>query len=169
MDLIVKNENLALWNGHEFRCAVGRNGFSPAEARRDGDNTTPIGRWVLREVFYRPDREKPPKTILPVRALEHDDGWCDAPEDPFYNRFVKHPYPASAEHLWRDDHLYNVFAVLKHNVDPIVPGKGSAIFLHIARTDFGPTAGCVTLAREDLLTVLREADKTSAVLVAPSP
>ena len=63
-----------------------------------------------------------------------NDGWCDAPDDPNYNRLVSLPYPASAEHLWRDDNVYDLIAVLGYNDDPVVPGKGSAIFLHIARS-----------------------------------
>ena len=72
-------------------------------------------------------------TSLPLRAITADDGWCDAPDDPNYNRLVKLPYPASAEHMWREDHLYDLVAVLGYNDDPVVPGKGSAIFLHVAR------------------------------------
>lgn len=169
MDLIVKNKNLAIWNGHEFRCAVGRGGFVTADAKKEGDGATPIGRWVMREVFYRPDREKRPMTILPTRALQRSDGWCDSPKDLSYNRRIVFPYKASAECLWRDDPLYDIIVVLGYNDKPPVPGKGSAIFLHVAAPDFSPSAGCVHLARADLLTVLSEADKNSAVLVSPSP
>ena len=122
----------------------------------------------MREVIYRADRGSRPETILPVRALQPDDGWCETPGDKNYNKPVKLPYAAPADQMWRDDHLYDVMVVLGFNDAPVIDGKGSAIFLHLARPDFSPSAGCVTLAREDLLTVLREADATSCVEVLSS-
>ena len=169
MDLVIKSKNLAVWGTREFRCAIGRGGFVTADAKKEGDGATPMGRWMMREVLYRPDREKPPITALPLRALQQSDGWCDSPEDLSYNRRIVFPYKASAERLWRDDSLYDIVVVLGFNDKPPVPGKGSAIFLHVARPDFSPSAGCVHLARGDLLTVLNEADKDSAVLVSPVP
>jgi L,D-peptidoglycan transpeptidase YkuD (ErfK/YbiS/YcfS/YnhG family) len=115
------------------------------------------GVWPIREVIYRPDRGPPPATEIRVRAMTEDDGWCDDPADPQYNRHVKLPYPASAERLWRDDHLYDIVVVLGHNDDPPTPGLGSAIFLHVAQPDYAPTHGCVAVAREDLEALLDRA------------
>lgn len=95
-----------------------------------------------------------PVTKLPVRALAPYDGWCDAPGDSRYNRLVRLPYPASAEQLWRGDHLYDLIVVVGYNDAPVVPGKGSAIFLHVARANYAPTAGCVAFARGHLLRIL---------------
>ena len=133
-------------------CILGRSGIR-AE-KREGDGGTPKGRVSLRRVLYRADRIPVPKTALPVAAIARDDGWCDDPRDPRYNQSVKLPYPASAESLWRDDHLYDLVVVLGHNDDPVVPGLGSAIFMHIAAIGGEPTAGCVALQREHLLSVL---------------
>jgi hypothetical protein len=83
--------------------------------KREGDAATPIGRWRLRAVFYRADRLPRPRTGLPVRALRPLDGWCDAVGDRNYNRWVRHPYPASAEKLWRSDSLYDLIVILDHN------------------------------------------------------
>jgi L,D-peptidoglycan transpeptidase YkuD (ErfK/YbiS/YcfS/YnhG family) len=169
MDLIVKSERLAVWGNNSFRCAIGVNGFSDPINRKEGDGTTPIGRWVMREVFYRADRIKPPETALPVRALKPTDGWSGSTKGPILNGLVTCPYNGTEESLWRDDNLYDIVVVLGFNDDPPALGKGSAIFLHIARPDFSPSAGCVHLSREDLLTVLHEADRNSAVLVSPAP
>jgi len=79
-----------------------------------------------------------------------DDGWCDAPGDPNYNRRITFPFAASAEHLWREDRVYDVVVVLGYNDDPPVPGKGSAIFLHLARPGYTPTEGCVALGEADM-------------------
>ena len=105
-------------------------------AKREGDMATPEGCFPLRRLLYRPDRESAPESGLPAAAIERDDGWCDDPADPFYNRPVTLPYPARAEALWRDDRLYDLLIVLGHNDDPVRPGAGSAIFLHLAAGDF---------------------------------
>jgi L,D-peptidoglycan transpeptidase YkuD (ErfK/YbiS/YcfS/YnhG family) len=141
-----------VWEGHRVRCALGKGGIRPAAEKREGDGAGPIGAWPLRRVLYRPDKGPPPRTGLSVEAISREDGWCDAPQDPAYNRPVALPYPASAERLWRDDDLYDL--VLGHNDDPVIPGAGSAIFLHVAAPDYGPTEGCVALAREDLEALL---------------
>jgi len=94
-------------------CALGRSGRRVG--KREGDGATPIGRFALREVFYRGDRVARPCTRLPVTALKVSDGWCDDPCDRNYNRRVRHPYSASAERLWRDDHLYDLVVVLGYD------------------------------------------------------
>ena len=137
--------------GHRrVRCALGPAGVKPAADKREGDGASPAGVWPIREVWYRPDRGPPPACELRVHAMAEDDGWCDDPADPAYNRHVKLPYPASHERLWREDGLYDIMVVLGHNDDPPVPGLGSCIFLHVAKPGYAPTEGCVALAREDL-------------------
>lgn len=157
MDITVRREGGERWravldDGRSWRCAIGRGGVG--ESKREGDGATPIGAWPLRKVLYRPDRLDPPATDLPLDALEPDDGWCDDPGHKDYNRPVKLPFPASHEELWRQDRIYDVIVVLGYNDDPPLSGAGSAIFLHVARADYGPTAGCVALAPADLLEAL---------------
>jgi L,D-peptidoglycan transpeptidase YkuD (ErfK/YbiS/YcfS/YnhG family) len=82
------------------------------------------------------------------------DGWCDAPNDPQYNRPVQLPYGASAEALWREDALYDLVVVLGYNDDPPRPGLGSAIFFHLATREFGPTEGCVAIPRAAMTRLL---------------
>jgi len=135
-----------------FPCVLGRAGVSLS--KREGDGATPIGTYPLRRMLYRNDRLALPHTALPVGIIARDDGWCDAPDSPDYNRPVKHPCPVSAEHMWREDGLYDVVVVIGHNDDPVVAGAGSAIFMHVAPTDGNGTAGCVALERHDLLTLL---------------
>ncbi len=137
--------------GETWPCIIGRSGAIPADAKREGDGATPLGRWPLRTLLLRPDRVALPATSLPWRWLRHDDGWSDGSADPAYNRPVRHPHAYSAEHLWRDDGLYDVIVTLGHNDAPPVTGAGSAIFLHCAAPDGKPTEGCVALPREVLL------------------
>jgi L,D-peptidoglycan transpeptidase YkuD (ErfK/YbiS/YcfS/YnhG family) len=136
-----------------FDCVLGRSGIHGA--KREGDGATPTGAFPLRRILYRADRLRALKTRLPYVAIAQGDGWCDAPEDARYNQPVKLPYPASTESMWRDDGLYDVVVVLGHNDDPVVAYAGSAIFMHVASHE--PTAGCVALAREDLLAILEYA------------
>jgi len=155
-------------NGRTVRCALGKAGVIAAADKREGDNRSPAGVWMIRQVLYRPDvYPNGPTTALPVAAMAPDDGWCDAPGDPAYNRPVKLPYPASAERLWRDDQVYDLVGILAHNDDPPVPGLGSAIFLHLAREDYSGTEGCVALARDDLEALLAMAKPGDAIEIAP--
>ena len=143
--------------GLQTRCALGRNGTCAPDVKREGDGASPIGVWPIRYVLYRPDRETRPDTALETVALAPDDGWCDALGDPAYNRPVKLPYPASAEALWREDHVYDLIVILGFNDDPVAPGMGSAIFWHLAREDFTPTEGCVAVSRDAMLAALKAA------------
>lgn len=156
-------EARACWAGYNWRCAIGRGGI--AVEKREGDGVTPVGDWALRRVLYRADRLATPETALSCSAIGPDDGWCDDPADPAYNRPVRLPFAASHERMMRDDGLYDVVVVLGHNDAPVVPGAGSAIFLHVARDDYGPTEGCVALALPHLLTFLKQATSASVVAV----
>lgn len=135
-----------------FRAALGRGGIRAD--KREGDGATPVGLLSLRVVLYRPDRQGAPACAVPVQQIAPDDGWCDDPSNPAYNRAVRLPIDASAEALWRDDAVYDIIGVLGWNDDPVEPGRGSAIFLHLARPDYAATDGCVALAPNHLRKVL---------------
>ncbi len=168
MDLIVGRDNgrwRARAGARSWRCALGAGGLRPEAEKREGDGATPIGCHALRRLVYRADRIAKPETRLPVATLSPEDGWCDAPGDPAYNRPVRLPCAAGHERLWRDDGIYDVIVMLGHNDDPPVAGLGSAIFLHVARAGYDPTQGCVALALPDLLDFLKDADTRSRVCV----
>ena len=136
--------------GLRVRCALGRGGVTLASQKCEGDGSTPAGVWPIRKVLYRPDRGPAPVTRLPMQPLGLHDGWCDAPVDDCYNEPVRLPYAASAEPLWRDEAVYDRIVILGYNDAPVVPGAGSAIFLHLKREDYRPTEGCVALSPTDL-------------------
>jgi L,D-peptidoglycan transpeptidase YkuD (ErfK/YbiS/YcfS/YnhG family) len=138
--------------GFDAPCALGRSGIS--YRKREGDGATPAGRWRLEAVLVRADRVCGPKLSVVRGRIGRRDGWCDDPGDRNYNRFIRHPYPSSAEQLWRSDELYDLVGVLSHNRRPRVRGAGSAIFLHLANADVAPTAGCIALRRRDMLRLL---------------
>ncbi|MBL8628556.1 MAG: L,D-transpeptidase family protein [Rhodospirillaceae bacterium] len=150
-------------NGVAYPCALGRSGVSLE--KREGDGATPVGTFALRRVFFRAERLEEPETQLPVTQTDPNDGWCDAPGNTAYNQLVRMEFPDSAEYLWRDDHVYDVIVVIGYNDAPIVPGKGSAIFMHVAKPDYAPTEGCVALKVDDLLAVLKTLDRTATITI----
>ncbi len=165
MRIIVRPDRRLVWDGAEVRCALGRSGITIE--KREGDGATPAGAFPLRRVLYRPDRLARPETGLPVDALVPTDGWCDDPNDRAYNRAVDLPYPARHERLWREDEIYDVVVVLGCNDDPVVPGAGSAIFLHVARADYSPTEGCVAVALDHLLRLLGACGNQAVLEIRP--
>lgn len=151
---VSRNGHLVLENG-KVSAALGRTGVTKASDKCEGDGATPLGTYPVRRVLYRADRVERPETRLACRPLQENDGWCDAPNDPAYNRPVRRPYPASHETLWRDDGLYDIILILGHNDDPPVSGAGSAIFLHCKRDDYMPTEGCVALDPDHVRALLK--------------
>lgn len=128
-------------------CALGRSGIG--RFKREGDGVTPAGRLALLSGFWRADRRLPPPVRLTLRPIAVDAGWSDDPADGRYNRPVALPFAGSHERLRRDDALYDLIFVLDWNVRHRALGRGSAIFMHVARPDFAPTAGCVAFAAAD--------------------
>lgn len=159
----VTSDRTLEWKGRVYTCAVGAAGIRVA--KREGDMATPVGCFALRRLLYRPDRESAPESGLPAAAIKRVEGWCDDPADPSYNRPVTLPYAARAEALWRDDRLYDLLVVLGYNDDPVIPGAGSAIFLHLAADNFAPTEGCVALKRSDFLTIIESCDTETKLCV----
>ena len=142
------SKSQVLWENEILSCSVGYNGF--AKDKREGDGCTPVGKWKLLTVYYRPDKIDLPKTSLPVIAITSDMGWSDDPIDHLYNCLVTKPHDFSHENLWRGDNLYDLLITTSHNVNPSIPGLGSAIFIHQMHENQTPTAGCLGLKLPDL-------------------
>ena len=151
--VVSANHRAVRWLDRVAPCALGRNGARAD--KREGDGATPVGCFPMRRVLYRADRIPPPRTGLSSAPLDPDFGWCDDPNDGAYNKPVRLPYPARHERLWRDDALYDLIAVIGYNDDPVEPGRGSAIFLHVVHPSFAPTEGCVAMRVADLSDLLR--------------
>ena len=156
------------WKGRRYRCALGRGGVRDDKA--EGDGATPAGRFFLRRVFYRGDRISKPETGLPAREISPRDGWCDDPGHADYNRLITLATDRAAaeprhEKLWRDDHLYDLVVEIGHNDDPPRAGLGSAVFIHVAASDFTQTEGCVAITLKDLLAILKDCDTGTAIRI----
>ena len=160
---LVRADGWLMLQDRRLRVALGRAGVTPH--KQEGDGATPAGVLPLRRVLYRADRVGPPECGVPIEPIVETDGWCDDPAHPGYNRMVRLPHEARHEELWRADSLYDVIGVLGWNDAPVVRGRGSAIFLHVARRDYAPTEGCVAMALPDLLWLLA-AGLTELVIAA---
>jgi len=135
-----------------FRAALGRSGVR--SDKHEGDGATPVGSLPLRRVLYRADRSPPPECAVPVEPIALTDGWCDDERQADYNRMIRLPHDGHYEELWRQDGIYDIVGVLGWNDGPVQRGRGSAIFLHVARSEYQPTEGCIALALPDLLRLL---------------
>ncbi len=133
-------------------CALGRSGTTRQKC--EGDGRTVLGKFGLIQAFYRQDRMRRPNTLLPLTPLRPHDGWCDAPNDRRYNHKVLLPYQTSHETMWREDGLYDIVVDLAINRRPVVKGRGSALFLHMARPNYEPTAGCIAVAPRHMARLL---------------
>ena len=158
--IVINSKNSVLHCGEwKLPCRIGKAGVTPMAQGREGDAKTPLGTYQLRFGFYRADRLLSPNVFWPnsdltFRALRQDDGWCDDPDDPAYNRFIRLPYAASHEKLWREDGAYDLVLVMSHNDSPPAPNLGSAVFIHVAQPDDRKTLGCVALAPEEMVKLL---------------
>lgn len=162
IDLVVRGKS-ARFRGRRFSCRIGRGGVRTD--KREGDGATPAGRFRALSLLYRPDRASAPRGSLLARQLRRRDGWSDDSDDPDYNCLVRCPHRFGSESLWLPTRLYDLVVPLDYNRDPIRPGRGSAIFLHVAHGLGKPTAGCVAFARRDLLWILARWVRASRVIV----
>jgi L,D-peptidoglycan transpeptidase YkuD (ErfK/YbiS/YcfS/YnhG family) len=129
-------------------CALGPAGI--VRMKREGDRGTPAGRFPLRFGYYRPDRKRPPTGGVTLKPMRRDQGWCEDPASPRYNRPVRLPAPDCTDRMWRADRLYDLVFVLDQNFSKRAKGRGSAIFFHLARPGLTPTAGCVAISESDM-------------------
>ncbi len=142
-------------------CSVGRTGVR--QDKHEGDGATPAGRYPLRRLLFRQDRIASIATQLPITPIQATDGWSDDPEDPLYNQSVTLPRTWHHEDLWRSDSLYNIVIVIGYNDAPAIPGKGSAIFLHVASPSMAATDGCVGLPLTALVKLAGLCDTTTFI------
>jgi len=143
--------------------ALGRSGI--AANKREGDGATPRGRFRLKRVWWRADRAPRPATGLPTRRISAIDAWCEDPGDRRYNRPVRTSPAGEGDRLWRHDRLYDVVIELDHNTRPRIAGRGSAVFVHVARPGLAPTAGCLALDAAALRRLLARVGKRTEIMI----
>jgi L,D-peptidoglycan transpeptidase YkuD (ErfK/YbiS/YcfS/YnhG family) len=149
--------------GQAVPVALGRGGIRAS--KREGDGGTPKGTFRPLQLWWRADRHPRPSTFLPVRAIRPDDAWCEDPTSRHYNQPIRLDRDSGGDRLMRDDHLYDFIIEIDHNSTPRIGGLGSAVFLHLAREDFSPTAGCVSMTKSAMLHLLARLGPDTRIVI----
>jgi L,D-peptidoglycan transpeptidase YkuD (ErfK/YbiS/YcfS/YnhG family) len=152
--IIINKSGVLRFKNLKFKCALGKSGIG--KKRKEGDNITPKGSYKLLGLFYRSDRMPNFKTILKKKKINKRMGWCDDVNNKNYNKLIKLPCNFSHEKLYRKDNVYDLVVPINYNTNKIVKGKGSAIFLHVAKKNYSPTKGCIALKKKDLILLLKK-------------
>ena len=161
--MIIVTNKVLKYKNFLFRCAIGKNGIT--NSKIEGDKCTPSGIYSIEKIYYREDRLNIPKLDFHTIPINKNFGWCDDIRSTYYNKFIKFPFSYSAELLYREDDIYNIICIISYNTNPIIKNKGSAIFLHVANTDYSRTAGCIALKQYDLIELLQNIDLDTKINV----
>ena len=162
MHIIIKNKFL-IYKDYKVKCAIGKRGINTY--KKEGDLTTPRGKFKINEIFYRKDRIKYLKSPIKKIEIKRNMGWCDDPKSREYNKLIKIPFKFNYEKLYRKDNIYDIILVLNYNTRPVKKYKGSAIFIHISKRKLAPTKGCVALKKNELKKILTLIKKDTIVKI----
>ena len=147
----------------QFRCCVGKKGLK--KNKKEGDKSTPIGKFKLNRIFYRPDRIKKFNCKVKKIKIKKNMGWCDDPVSKKYNRLIKTSNKIKHEKLYRRDNKYDILIELDYNLKKTIPFAGSAIFLHLTK-NYKPTAGCIAINLNDMRILIKILDKNNLIEVS---
>ena len=162
MNIIIK-KNILIYKGYKLKCSVGKSGTT--KSKKEGDLATPVGLFKLGNLYYRSDRNRPIKSGLQKKIIKKNMGWCDDIKSKKYNKEIRFPFKFKAEKLYRKDRIYDIFINIKYNQTPIVKGKGSAIFLHLANQKYKPTKGCIAIQKKHFLKILPFINKNTKITI----
>ncbi len=164
MIIIVKNKDTLLVDDFIFKCSIGKKGF--CNEKVEGDLKTPKGIFNLGNIYYRSDRVQKPFSKLKSISIKKNMGWCDDPNSKFYNKLIKikKNLKISHEKLYRKDHKYDFFILIKYNYKNTIKSKGSAIFLHLTK-NYLPTKGCVALCEKDFLILAKLINRKTKIKI----
>jgi L,D-peptidoglycan transpeptidase YkuD (ErfK/YbiS/YcfS/YnhG family) len=143
--------------------ALGRGGIK--SNKFEGDGATPRGVFRPIRLWWRADRHVRPRTFLPVRAIRPDDAWCEDPADRHYNKPIRRSGDQQGDRLKRDDGLYDFIVEIDYNTRPRIARRGSAVFLHLARENFSPTAGCVGMTQSAMRRLLSRIGPATRIVI----
>ena len=147
------------------QASIGRTGFALPGEKIEGDGKSPTGIFDLGQLYTY---EASVKTSLPFIQTNSEDKWIDDPNHENYNTHIRGNTTAkSFEHLKLSSIDYKYCMVIEYNTHPVVKGKGSAIFFHLADANYSPTAGCVAIKESDMDQILLWLDpnKQKAILM----
>jgi len=149
--IIVNKKGILIYNNKSYKFSYGKNGFT--KNKIEGDKKTPKGIFLLGKLFVRTDKIKNLKTNFIINSITKTMTWLDDPNNKNYNTLIN-TNSNQTEKLYRNDNLYDLILVIEYNSNPVVPYKGSAIFIHIMEKNYKPTKGCLALKKEDFIEIL---------------
>lgn len=158
------NKKYLTFNNYKAKCAIGKRGIG--KKKTEGDLITPSGKYKIKYILYRKDKVKKIKTKLKKKIIKKNMGWCDDPRSENYNQLIRLPSKYSHEKLHRKDNIYDIILVLNYNMRPVIKGKGSAIFIHVAKRNFKKTEGCVAIKKEDLIKIIKNLSTYTLIKIA---
>ena len=161
--IIINKSGYLKYQYLKFRCALGRAGIS--KKMTEGDNITPKGIYKIVKIYYREDRIRNITSGLKLIKIKNNMGWCDDVRSNYYNKQIKINKKISHEKLYRKDNVYDIVVVLNYNLNPIIKGKGSAIFLHVAKKNYNKTQGCIALKKSELLNLVSKIKKNTQIRI----
>ena len=161
--IIINKSKYLKYKNLKFKCAIGKAGIR--KKKKEGDNITPKGIYKIVKIYYRDDRIKKISSKFKLIKITKKMGWCDDPKSKKYNRLIKLPNKYSHEKLYKKNNTYDLLLVLDYNMKPIVKNKGSAIFIHVAKRNYKPTAGCIALKKKDLLKLTKIIKLSTKILI----
>jgi L,D-peptidoglycan transpeptidase YkuD (ErfK/YbiS/YcfS/YnhG family) len=167
---------IAVVLGHGLAWGRGLHSNSrPGPQKREGDKRSPAGIFALGPAFGYA-KNPPAHCRLPYRTITQQDYFVDDPLAKEYNQWIKLRRDVNPPQLWssaekmlRSDGLYELGIIIDQNIDPIVKGRGSAIFFHVWRNASTPTVGCTAMAKTNLLNLMRWLDPSEKPLLIQAP
>jgi len=159
----LKNKDKLIIDDFIFKCCIGKNGIKKHKV--EGDNSTPKGIFTIGTFYYRKDRVIKPFTNLKTKVIKPNIGWCNDSKKKSYNKEIKIKKKVSHEKLFREDHKYDYLIVINYNIKRTLPGKGSAIFIHLTK-NYHPTAGCIALKKQDFIILLKLINNKTKIVIS---
>ena len=163
MNIKIK-KHLLLFKNYKLKCAIGKSGIT--KHKKEGDLATPSGTFKIGLLYYRADRIKNFKCKIEKKIIKKNMGWCNDIKSKKYNKEISFPFNFTAEKLHRKDNIYDIFVNIKYNTQPAVKGRGSAIFLHLAKKKYQPTEGCVAISKKNFFKILPYIRKNTKILIS---
>jgi L,D-peptidoglycan transpeptidase YkuD (ErfK/YbiS/YcfS/YnhG family) len=157
------NKKYLVYKNYKAKCSIGKRGIG--YKKKEGDLITPKGRYRIKYILYRKDRIKRIQTKIKKIIIKKNMGWCDDPNSKLYNKLIKLPSTFSYEKLYRKENVYDIILVLNYNMKPVIKHKGSAIFIHVSKSNYKKTEGCVALKKTHLLKILKDLKKNTLVKI----
>mgnify|MGYP001199158965 FL=1 len=163
MIIRLKNKDTLNFDDFSIKCVIGKNGLN--KNKKEGDKSTPIGKFKLGPLYWRADKIEKPETNISCKKINKNMGWCNDIDSRFYNKEIKVNKKIKHEKLFRKDYKYNLFLVIKYNDKKIIKGKGSAIFIHLTK-NYKKTAGCIAVKQKDFLVMIKLLSKKSKIIIS---